>query len=419
MVTSTGVTGLRPVTPLDPTHAVVPVADGREDSLARLAQIATGREYTALVLAKLNDGQFLVKVADAEVRMVLPAGVKAGDDVKLIKVPDQSRPTFLLASTETGTGAVRTALSNTGRLIDTLLQSAQRQGVSDRVVGQTPLVAKPDSSGASATEIAHALKESLGSSGLFYESHVSEWASGARSLESLMREPQAAFARPNAVADAQARLAQNAASASTAANAGDTEGQTEAGQARAATQSGQLAPASTTTAYGPSGLPLPGTSMPLAAPGQAAAATSATQLAAGTQTDNLLQASVTSDPDAARLVSLQLGVMEQNRAAWQGELWAGQRLQWDVSEEVGEDGRSGRSDPEQQTWKSNVRFELPSLGAVSATLHLQGNQVRIQLRAADPGTVELLQQRGSSLASALDVAGSRLDQLTVRQDNEA
>lgn len=415
MATSSGVTGLRPVAPLDPALPVNPVGDAREDALLRLSQIATGKEYLATVLSRFTDGQFLVKVADAAVRMTLPAGVKPGDDIKLILVANQPRPAFLLASSDAPSGSVRTALSNTGRLIDNLLQSAQRQGLPERVVGQTPLLPAPAASGpVNAGQIAHALQDSLGSSGLFYESHVGEWASGARSLESLMREPQASMARP--IDPAQNKLPlPTGASAGTGPGDDAQSGTNPQGQRAGGAQNAQGA---TSFAYGPSGLPLSTTAPPTTIQ-NAVAAMPAAVLAAAPQADTLLQPPAPADPEAARLVSLQLGVMEQNRAAWQGELWAGQRLQWDVSEEVDEDSRNDRAAPEQQTWKSNVRFELPSLGAVSATLHLQGNQVRIQLRAAESSTVSLLQEHGPALASALDIAGSRLDQLSVRQETES
>ena len=44
--------------------------------------------------------------------------------------------------------------------------------------------------GADPAQLAQKLRDAVGSSGLFYESHVAEWAEGKRPLASLLLEPQ-------------------------------------------------------------------------------------------------------------------------------------------------------------------------------------------------------------------------------------
>lgn len=60
-------------------------------------------------------------------------------------------------------------------------------GVPATILGKLPLVATgtPDPA-----RLQQGLQEALGKSGLFYESHVAEWAEGKRPLLELMREPQ-------------------------------------------------------------------------------------------------------------------------------------------------------------------------------------------------------------------------------------
>ena len=82
-------------------------------------------------------------------------------------------------------GSAPASLSTAGRLIDTLLKAAQNAPTT--LLGNGPLVA---SSNAAPAHVAAALHEALASSGLFYESHVAEWAAGTRSLAELQREPQ-------------------------------------------------------------------------------------------------------------------------------------------------------------------------------------------------------------------------------------
>ena len=63
-----------------------------------------------------------------------------------------------------------------------------------------------------------------------------------------------------------------------------------------------------------------------------------------------------------------------------------------------------------------MRFELPRLGKVSATLHLSGNRVAVQVQAASEATADLLRANGGQLALALEAAGSPLDSLRVSRD---
>ncbi|MEC5163734.1 flagellar hook-length control protein FliK [Janthinobacterium sp. CG_S6] len=82
------------------------------------------------------------------------------------------------------------ALSGAARAISSILQRAEsRPGAPLGIVGGSPLMAAPDAPPAA---LAHSLRNALGSSGLFYESHVAEWAAGKRPLQDLLREPQMA-----------------------------------------------------------------------------------------------------------------------------------------------------------------------------------------------------------------------------------
>jgi hypothetical protein len=87
-----------------------------------------------------------------------------------------------------GRDAPAATLSAAARTIASALATAYNgPGVPATINGKTPLVSAgvPD-----AEQLAHNLKSALGESGLFYESHVAEWAEGKRPLQELMREPQ-------------------------------------------------------------------------------------------------------------------------------------------------------------------------------------------------------------------------------------
>ena len=79
-------------------------------------------------------------------------------------------------------------LSATGKVISSVLTAAHNApGSALALEGTEPLVAtaRPDP-----TQLAARLQDTISRSGLFYESHVAEWAEGTRSLSTLMQEPQ-------------------------------------------------------------------------------------------------------------------------------------------------------------------------------------------------------------------------------------
>ncbi|WP_082616386.1 flagellar hook-length control protein FliK [Massilia sp. Root418] len=87
-----------------------------------------------------------------------------------------------------GRDAPAATLSAAARTIASALATAySAPGVPATINGKTPLISSgvPD-----ADQLTDSLKNALGESGLFYESHVAEWAEGKRPLQELMREPQ-------------------------------------------------------------------------------------------------------------------------------------------------------------------------------------------------------------------------------------
>ncbi len=87
-----------------------------------------------------------------------------------------------------GKDTPQAALSPAARAISSALASAYTTpGVPVTINGKVPLSAggPPD-----AGKLSEGLQRALGDSGLFYESHVAEWAEGKRPLQDLQREPQ-------------------------------------------------------------------------------------------------------------------------------------------------------------------------------------------------------------------------------------
>jgi hypothetical protein len=358
MLPRADIAGAKPISSVEAPRATASVADVGQESFERLNRLDIGKHYQAEIVSRLKDGTFMVKVADVAVRMNLPADVDTGETLDLQLIAMRPRLTFLLGRQADAPAAT---LSSAGKLIGNLLEVAQREGMPSALVGRTPMM-RLASNGT--PQIASALKDSLSFSGLFYESHLSQWVRGSRPLSDLLREPQAAG---SPAAQRAAHAASDATSEATpAALAKHTE------QAAGTTASG----------------------------GEI-------------------------DPESTRIISLQLQTLEQQRVHWQGELWPGQPLEWEVKRES-RDQRDGghaeagtETEAERDLWQSVVRFELPNLGAVSATIRLNGDQVQVQVRTAAESTAATLDEHRGELAGALGAAGSRLELFTVKRDPSA
>lgn len=394
MLQRADITGARPVLLIEATTPPAAVGDARQEAFDRLSQLALGKEFQAQVLSRLMDGSYLVKIDDAVAGMKLPAGTKAGDILDLTLLATEPRPTFLLGKAD---GAAVASLSQAGRLIANLLQLAQQDGVPPAAVtGKAPLLAMP---GAPAAHIASALQNALSFSGLFYESHVAQWANGTRSLAELLNEPPAKLLFPLPPAQAPA-------------------------QAGSPAKPEQPAPFGTLSQLPP----LPADLMRKlaaaakeAADGQRAPIDILRELKSKllvTQdgSDASLRPDATLNAEGAKLISLQLDALEQRRIMWQGELFPGQPFEWEISDDTPHGRPEQEADVPMQSWQSSVRFSLPTLGAVQATVRLTGEHVRIDVRAADEQTAATLRAQGGLLAEALGAAGSTLDALLVRHD---
>ncbi|MHB1176156.1 MAG: flagellar hook-length control protein FliK [Sulfuriferula sp.] len=316
--------GARSLIPVEALMPVSPLGDAlKGSSRQRFAQSPLGQQFQAKVLSALDDGSFLVRVADTLSRMVLPAGTRAGDLLKLTLMSRAPQLTFLLGSQP---GAASTSLSATGRMIDNLLHNAQQNGASSAISGKAALIPSPSLNPA---QIAVALRDTVSTSGLFYEAHVRQWANGNRAISELMREPQAQIALTHQ------------------ADATVTQPKTDLGN------------------------------------------TALTQL-----------------------ISQQLNTLEQQRVLWRGEAWPGQTMEWEVGEDTPEDS----SRDMQRSWHSEVRFDLPTLGTLTATIRLTGEHVQVRIHAGTEASVTSLRAHGAQLSDALNAAGIPLDSLIVKQD---
>ena len=243
--------GMTPMTPVKGTRPADTVADPRQAEFQRSLQGLIGKSMQGQVLARMGDGSYLVRVAGTPARMQLPAGAQLGAEIPLTLIGINPRPSFQIgnardqaahplltyadAEAEPEAAAARGAqagaaqagmrtgstaaallgrapltptnllpdlagdtpapeLSTTARAISSVLVQAESvPGAPLSLVGKAALMATP---GADPAGVAQKLRDAVASSGLFYESHVAEWAEGKRPLASLLLEPQMQKAAP-------------------------------------------------------------------------------------------------------------------------------------------------------------------------------------------------------------------------------
>ena len=350
-------------------QATVPAADPRQQAFQRAFAGMVGQAMQAEVLSKLPDGSFVVRVNDMAARMPLPSNAQPGMQVPLTLVSLNPRPTFqvdagkgapafaeagpplaeganpqssplaflegrsaaaltrsaaLLAQARSmsrlGAGPAsdaNTSISQAGKLLGDVIAAAQKADAqASAALGRTPLLPGPS---ADAGSIAGALQEGMAKSGLFYESHVAEWAQGTRARAELAAEPQA-----------QGRM------------------------------------------------PSP------------------------------------TEPSTAQFINMQLTAHEQARVAWQGQLWPGQDLRWEIERDAADGNQAGAQDGDAaSTWQSRLTLRFGELGELSARVVLSGGQLHIRLDTASEDAGQRLQAGRARLEQALDAAGTPLSTLAI------
>jgi len=157
------------------------------DAPNQVNKLEVGQQLQGTVQSKINEGLFKVQVAGQTLQMRLPGNIQSGDTIKLEVISLLPRLTFGMVastnplSTPEQIGATARLLSN---LADLPIERPVVQQLGNKAVWQAGQQI-PDT-----RQIAGALRDALGKSGLFYESHQAQWVRGERSINQLLEEPQ-------------------------------------------------------------------------------------------------------------------------------------------------------------------------------------------------------------------------------------
>lgn len=329
-----------------------PVAATQKISDA-LSDLVPGQRVLAEIQALLPNGTYRAVVAQRNVTLALPFSAKPGDSLELEVVEKEGNVTLALVANRGGSAtaaneSVSTSLSNTGKLIGDLMSQVDERG------GRAPAAALNSSQPLletipkNAAELVPLLKQALSESGMFYEAHQARWVAGEIPTETLKLEPQGKYPATQ-IPD------QNA---SKILNPGNPE------------QAITVSPLKESVV----GNPVPRDLMPI--------------------------------------VQQQLDGLANQNFAWQGQIWPGQQMRWEIGENQ-DDSRSSNTE-EIQRWKTRLKLSLPLLGDIDVALNLRaGGEVSIAVTAGSESSEARLRDGTLQLRQQFEAAGLNLTELQV------
>jgi hypothetical protein len=366
--------------------ALRPVAPAQEIN-DKLSGLVPGQRVMAEIQSLLPNGTYRAMINQRDVTLALPFAAKSGDSLELEVVDSDGKLTLAVVarpikegSSHLPTESVPTTLSRTGQLISNLFGKAgdARSSLTPTPLnGNQPIAAMPPGT---AQDLLPLLKQAITQSGMFYESHQAEWVDGRMNKATLLQEPQGKLP--------PTYLPRTSLPSDSTSLQQDPQGK----QAPAVTASVQRSAAEATQV-----------SSTLADPNstrlQPAQATQASQIS------HLVA------PDALPLVRQQLDALATQNFAWQGQIWPGQEMRWEIEEDAHHREQGGGEAP--GNWQTRLSLTLPNLGGVDAQIRLQGNQISLVLSAGSSETQELLRSSTATLRSQLDEAGLALASVGV------
>jgi len=181
----------RQLLPILAKPAVAPAGEVQQRA-GSLLQMNPGQQVKAEIIANLPNSLYLARVAGELYQLEIPLNVSPGELLELLFVTAEPRITFqLLRQPETGASV---QLSSLGKWLAEVAENAPQAGPVPE-----PLLEDPEQG---APMLADRLRDALVNSGLFYESHLAQWAAGGLPLAELLKEPQGKLSRAPARGEA-------------------------------------------------------------------------------------------------------------------------------------------------------------------------------------------------------------------------
>lgn len=357
--------------------ALRPVAQSQEIA-DKLSGLVAGQKVMAEIQAMLPNGTYRAMINQRSITLALPFSAKSGDSLELQVTENDGKLALAVLSradgsaAKAGTESVSATLSRTGQLISNLFAGANRaqgnEAPATPLNGNQPIVSAPPNS---AQDLLPLLKQAITQSGMFYESHQAEWIEGRMPKAALLQEPQGKLSSPTAFASV---MTEEQSTATPQPKVGGNEVAIAARQVTDAAQSSGLDGGKPATAQS-------------TAQGQVVA------------------------PQTQPLVQQQLEALATQNFSWQGQIWPGQEMRWEIDEDASRQEQNGKDTVPK--WSTRLRLALPKLGEIDARIRLEGNSITLSMSADSAETRTLMRFSSAALREQLDEAGLTLTSMGV------
>ena len=424
-----------------------------------LSNLVPGQRVLAEIQALLPNGNYRAIVGQRDLTLALPFAAKAGDSIELEVTESDGKLILAFVANRTATSAananpesVPTTFSSTGKLIGNLMTGIDGEG---KRAPATPLngnQALVENMPKNAADLVPVLKQAITQSGMFYEAHQARWVAGQLPTEALRQEPQARFspaplpvtvngvldpkisgASASLPAEQTSQILQSTLLSNKGAGSAENLVQLRLNSAYNNLGSGgdleiELPPASN-SASSPqqfdaidkskiSTLPTATTSINVTENAKPEASTPTVQTLQRTeQTANNTQPGNPIPRDLTPIVQQQLDGLANQNFAWQGQVWPGQQMQW----EIGENSANPRGENgEAVQWQTRLKLSLPMLGGIDAILQLRPDgEIGIKISADSEDTTTRLRNSMNELREQFESAGLNLTQLSMQHGQPA
>lgn len=303
-------------------------------------------------------------------------------------------------------GAVTTRFSTAARIIADILMRFPASPAAIRA--QVPLLTTRER--IHVAQLAARLRDSIESSGLFYEAHLLRWRGGTFPLAQLLREPQMLWSgRAGTLPQAPPPPPGNAPAAAPPPSNAPAAPSTHVPVASAATGSPNPA-AVASPGYGADGKPMASSLAGRADAPAAAAQSGALAPASGAQAVH---------PALEGVLRHQLDVLAAPVLRWEGAPWAGAFMALTLQPPPHQPERQ-HPDEEQRSrqdgdapWQTRLTLRLAQLGEVKVNLRLGAQRVALDLQA-EPDAAERMDAASDILRERLGALGFQNVALRIR-----
>ncbi|MGB4065194.1 MAG: flagellar hook-length control protein FliK [Azonexus sp.] len=396
-----------------------------------LSNLVPGQRVMAEIQALMPNGTYRAMVGQRDITLALPFSAKPGDTLELEVTESDGKLTLAFVANRTsGNNAtvpqesVSTSLSTAGKVIGNLLTPLEGEGKQAAPAAlnrSQPLVeAMPKS----AVDLAPVLKQALSQSGMFYEAHQARWVNGQLPTAALLQEPQGKlspaplnapeFINRSSNFPAGTSFAEDislapqlrpsvAATQASAAPLPDAEVLTQLPPRELNDKTPGLHPNFTVNRN--FGEKTEGLSL-----NQSAANTAPTPQAAVSTSTSTIPNENPVPRELVPLVQQQLNGLATQNFVWQGQVWPGQPMWWEITGDP--ESKSSQDTEHASQWQTRLKLDLPALGSIDVTLRLgAGGALAVSVSAENPASEVTLRNSAQSLREQLEAAGLKLTQL--------